>query len=155
LRHELKIQPAESDLNEVVTRALAGWEKAPEIDLVKDLQPLPKVFLDQEQILKVVTNLVLNATESMSGAGQVRIETSRRNGWTILAVTDNGCGMSPDFLNRSLFRAFQTTKKSGLGIGMFQSKMIVEAHGGRIEVESELGKGTTFRVFLPVERQIR
>jgi putative PEP-CTERM system histidine kinase len=155
LRHELKIQPAESDLNEVVTRALAGWEKAPEIDLIKDLQPLPKVFLDQEQILKVVTNLVLNATEAVSGAGQVRIETSRRNGWTILAVTDNGCGMSPDFLNRSLFRAFQTTKKSGLGIGMFQSKMIVEAHGGRIEVESELGKGTTFRVFLPVERQIR
>ena len=63
--------------------------------------------------------------------------------------------MSPEFLNRSLFRPFQTTKKSGLGIGMFQSKMIVEAHGGRIEVESELGKGTTFRVFLPVQRQIR
>ena len=155
LRRELAIQPTESDLNEVVSKALAGWEKAPAVDLVKDLHPLPKVVLDQEQMLKVVTNLVFNATEAVSGGGQVRIETSQRNGWTVLAVTDNGCGMSPDFLNRSLFRPFQTTKKSGLGIGMFQSKMIVEAHGGRIEVESELGKGTTFRVFLPVQRQSR
>jgi putative PEP-CTERM system histidine kinase len=155
LRHELKIQPSESDLNDVVSKALAGWEKTPDVDLVKDLHSLPRILLDQEQILKVVTNLVLNATEAVSGKGQVRIETSQRDGWTVLAVTDNGCGMSPDFLNRSLFRPFQTTKKSGLGIGMFQSKMIVEAHGGRIEVESELGKGTTFRVFLPVQRQIR
>jgi hypothetical protein len=61
--------------------------------------------------------------------------------------------MSPEFRDRSLFRPFQTTKKKGLGIGVFQSKMIVEAHGGRIEVESELGKGTTFRVLLPVQRR--
>jgi len=60
--------------------------------------------------------------------------------------------MSAEFQHRSLFRPFQTTKKKGLGIGVFQSKMIVEAHGGRIEVESELGKGTTFRVLLPVQR---
>ena len=72
LRHELKIQPAESDLNEVVSKALAGWEKTPDVDLVKDLHPLPKILLDQEQMLKVVTNLVLNATEAVSGEGQVR-----------------------------------------------------------------------------------
>jgi signal transduction histidine kinase len=82
----------------------------------------------------------------------VCIETTHRNGWVVLAVTDNGCGMSAEFRNRSLFRPFQTTKKTGLGIGVFQSKIIVEAHGGRIEVESELGKGTTFRVLLPVQR---
>jgi signal transduction histidine kinase len=56
--------------------------------------------------------------------------------------------MSPEFLAQSLFRPFQTTKKNGLGIGMFQSKMIVEAHGGKISVTSEAGKGTTFRVSL-------
>ena len=61
--------------------------------------------------------------------------------------------MTQEFLSRSLFRPFQTTKKNGLGIGMFQSKMIVEAHQGRIEVESESGKGTTFRVFLPFEKE--
>jgi signal transduction histidine kinase len=61
--------------------------------------------------------------------------------------------MSPAFLRASLFRPFQTTKKKGLGIGMFQSKMIVEAHRGKIRVESEPGAGTTFRVMLPLNRQ--
>jgi signal transduction histidine kinase len=82
--------------------------------------------------------------------GLIRIETIQNNGWAILTVSDNGCGMSAEFINRSLFRPFQTTKKNGLGIGMFQSMMIVQAHGGRIAVASEPGKGTTFQVFLPV-----
>ncbi len=101
---------------------------------------------------KVVTNLVLNAAEAVAvHPAKSRFETSQGNGWAVLAVSDNGCGMSPEFLSRSLFRPFQTTKKKGLGIGMFQSKMIVEAHGGQIEVESQPGKGTTFRVLLPAE----
>jgi hypothetical protein len=103
----------------------------------------------------VVTNLVLNATEAVSQGGQVVVETSQNNGWAVLTVSDNGCGMEPEFLRHALFRPFQTTKKDGFGIGMFQSKMIVEAHGGRIEVESELKKGTTFRVLLPVQKQLK
>jgi putative PEP-CTERM system histidine kinase len=152
LRHELEMQPTELDLNEVVAQAVAGWADTGEVDLVQDLHPLPRLCVDREQILKVVTNLVLNATQAVSGKGRVCVETTHRNGWVVLAVADNGCGMSAEFQHRSLFRPFQTTKKKGLGIGVFQSKMIVEAHGGRIEVESELGKGTTFRVLLPVQR---
>ena len=82
------------------------------------------------------------------------VETSQNNGWAVLSVSDNGCGMNPEFLNHSLFRPFQTTKKNGLGIGLFQSKMIVEAHRGRIQVESQPGKGTTFRIILPIPNQI-
>jgi len=67
----------------------------------------------------------------------------------VLAVRDTGCGMSREFVEQSLFQPFRTTKRRGLGIGLFQSKMIVEAHEGRIEVESEEGKGSTFRVLLP------
>ncbi|MGA2603329.1 MAG: XrtA/PEP-CTERM system histidine kinase PrsK [Verrucomicrobiia bacterium] len=152
LRHDLEVQPTESDLNELVSQAVTGWAKTSDVDLVQDLHPLPRLYLDREQVLKVVTNLVLNATQAVSGKGRVCIETTHRNGWVVLAVTDNGCGMSAEFRNRSLFRPFQTTKKTGLGIGVFQSKIIVEAHGGRIEVESELGKGTTFRVLLPVQK---
>jgi putative PEP-CTERM system histidine kinase len=149
IRHELQIKPVESDLNELVARSLAGWEEAAGINLKKDLSPLPKVLFDQEQMLKVATNLIFNAREAVApSSGVVQIQTSQSNGWAVLAISDNGCGMSQEFLNRSLFRPFQTTKKNGLGIGMFQSKMIVEAHKGKIEVESETGKGTTFRVFL-------
>jgi len=153
LRHELQIKPVESDLNEVVVKALAGWEEAAGVSLVKDLRPLPKILLDPEQMLKVVTNLVLNARDAVSSAGEIRIETAQSNGWVILTVSDNGCGMAPEFLSRSLFRPFQTTKKNGLGIGLFQSKMIVEAHKGRVQVESQPGKGTTFRIILPLLKQ--
>ena len=149
LRHELKIRRSDADLNEIVSATLSGLAPAGGARLVKEAGSLPKVSVDREQIQKVVINLVLNAAEA-SANGDVRIATAQNNGWAVLTVADNGCGMSPEFLQQSLFRPFQTTKKNGLGIGMFQSRMIVEAHGGRVEVESELGKGTTFRVFLPL-----
>jgi putative PEP-CTERM system histidine kinase len=148
LRHELKIEAVPADLNELVDHVLTGIERSPGFVLTKEIQPLPKVSFDRDQMHKVITNLVLNATEAVPAGGSVRVATSQENGWAVLSVTDNGCGMSPDFLAQSLFRPFQTTKKNGLGIGMFQSKMIIEAHGGRIAVQSEAGKGTTFRVFL-------
>jgi putative PEP-CTERM system histidine kinase len=153
IRHELQIKPVASDLNELVAKSLAGWEEIAGIKLQKDLSPLPQVLFDPEQMLKVTTNLIFNAREAVPAAsGQVRIQTFLRPGWAVLAISDNGCGMSQEFLGRFLFRPFQTTKKNGLGIGMFQSKMIVEAHQGKIEVESDTGKGTTFRVFLPLSQ---
>ena len=111
---------------------------------------LPDIRLDPEQFQKVVLNLILNARDAMDGRGTLKITTSSSTaGWQTLTVSDSGSGMSPDFIRKSLFRPFQTTKKRGLGIGMFQSKMIVDAHGGRFEVESTPGIGTTFRVHLP------
>jgi putative PEP-CTERM system histidine kinase len=149
LRHELTIELTEGDFNDVVTQALATLEPVAEKKFVRDIRPLPATRFDREQLNKVVTNLILNATEAVpSDGGRVCVSTSTQDDWVVLTVDDNGCGMSRDFLTRSLFRPFQTTKTSGLGIGMFQSKMIVEAHGGRIAVRSEPGKGTTFQVFL-------
>lgn len=150
LRGRLQIKPVASDLNELVLSVLSGVESIPKINVVKSIHPLPKILLDQEQMQKVVTNLLFNAREAVASAGEVRIETSQNNGWAVLSVSDNGCGMNPEFLNHSLFRPFQTTKKNGLGIGLFQTKMIVEAHKGRIQVESQPGKGTTFRIILPI-----
>jgi putative PEP-CTERM system histidine kinase len=150
LRHDFKIHPEESDLNDLVAKVVASWKGAATVQLQTNLGSIPRILFDPDQIQKVVTNLVLNASEAVARAGQIRVETSQNNGFVVLSVADNGCGMAPEFLHRSLFKAFQTTKKDGFGIGMFQSKMIVEAHGGRLEVESELQKGTTFKVLLPV-----
>ncbi len=149
LRHEIKMQPASTDFNGMVTSAIAGAIGTSDAKIVTEFSAVGPVNLDREQISKVVTNLVLNALESAPNSAPVRVSTSQNESWAILAVSDQGCGMSPEFLSRSLFRPFTTTKKNGLGIGMFQSKMIVESHGGRIAVASEVGRGTTFQVFLP------
>ncbi len=67
-------------------------------------------------------------------------------------MSDDGCGMTREFIERRLFKPFSTTKSGGFGIGLYQVKGIVEAHGGRIEVESGVGRGSTFRVLLPKEK---
>jgi putative PEP-CTERM system histidine kinase len=152
LRHDLRIHPEISDLNDLVSKILASWKGSPSIQLASHLGPIPQFLFDSEQIHKVVTNLVLNATDAVPPSGHVRVQTARSDDWVVLTVADDGCGMAPEFISGSLFRPFQTTKKEGFGIGMFQSKMIVEAHGGRIEVESQLNQGTTFRVLLPARQ---
>lgn len=152
LRETLALQTVEADLNDLVSEALHGLEEAPPAELVRELRPVPKIQVDPEQIRNVVANLVLNARDAIGTKGRIRVETSQRNGWVVLGVSDSGCGMTRDFVQRLLFRPFQTTKKDGIGIGMFQCKMIVEAHRGKIEVDSEVGKGTAFRVLLPVLR---
>lgn len=151
LRRNLTLKPVETDLNEVVAGALKSLQAASGVELKQEFQPLPKAPVDPEQIQNVVTNLVLNARDALKGHGEIRVQTGTQNGWAILTVSDDGCGIAPEFLRQSLFRPFQTTKKNGTGIGMFQCKMIVEAHRGRIEVESELGKGTSFRILLPLQ----
>lgn len=155
IRRELGIARIEADLNQVVCSAIASFKNGPDFLFSTDLSPMPKAMFDPEQMLKVVFNLVLNATEAVPFGGQIRIRTKLEANWIVLSVEDNGCGMSAEFMRNGLFRPFQTTKKNGLGIGMFQSKMIVEAHGGRIAVASEPGNGTTFQVFLPVAAQTK
>jgi putative PEP-CTERM system histidine kinase len=150
LRESLQIRAIETDLNKVVATSLANCPPTPGVEIKQQFPALPKVMLDAEQIDKVITNLALNAIEAVPQGGSISVQTSQNNGWAVVTVADTGCGMDVDFMTNSLFRPFQTTKKKGLGIGMFQSKMIVEAHGGRIEVESKRGKGSTFRVLLPL-----
>jgi putative PEP-CTERM system histidine kinase len=143
----------EADLNQLVTEALDRINGMPNVELTRELQPLPRIFADCEQIESVVTNLVLNARDALGSGGRIQVRTENREGRAVLSIVDNGCGMSQTFLKESLFRPFQTTKKKGLGIGLFQSRAIVQAHGGGLHVESEPGKGTTFLVSFPVNDQ--
>jgi len=103
---------------------------------------------DPEEMHKVLLNLLLNAMEASAGTGGVAVEVAcDESAW--VRVTDQGCGMSAEFLRTRLFKPFSTTKEKGLGIGLYQCRQIVKAHGGQIDVQSELGKGSTFTVRLP------
>ncbi|MGD0625452.1 MAG: XrtA/PEP-CTERM system histidine kinase PrsK [Thermodesulfobacteriota bacterium] len=150
LGQKLELQRTEADLNELVKNTISGLNGCFRTSLVVDLHPLAKIDIDQEQIQRVLVNLILNANEAIKEGGEIRVTTEHQDGFIVLSVSDNGCGMSKEFVQNSLFRPFQTTKKQGMGIGLYHSKMIVEAHGGRMEVESEEGKGTTMRVLLPI-----
>jgi putative PEP-CTERM system histidine kinase len=152
LRGKLEMRPAEIDLNQVVKDTLSNLNGSlAGCNLVENLQAVPKLFADPEQIQKVLTNLILNAGDAVRGDGEIRVTTGTRNGWAEFTVKDTGCGMSHDFMDHCLFRPFRTTKPNGTGIGLFQSKMIVEAHKGLLEVESREGRGSTFKVLLPVK----
>jgi putative PEP-CTERM system histidine kinase len=150
IRNKLDLRPVELDLNQLLADSMKEMSAFPGVQLVRDLQPLPKIVADREHLHTVFTNLLLNAADAVGGAGRVVVETRESEGRALICVADDGCGMSETFLKNSLFRPFQTTKKRGIGIGMFQSKMIVEAHHGNILVQSEMGKGTTFQVSLPI-----
>ncbi len=150
LREKIELQKAEADLNNLVSDTVESLKSCLKAPLQQDLQPVPRCLLDKSQIRKVLTNLILNANDAVGEEGLLNVETRIDNGWIILSVADNGCGISREFMESSLFLPFKTTKNEGLGIGLFQSKMIVEAHQGTIEVESTEGKGAIFRVKLPL-----
>jgi len=149
---ELKI--SDVDLNRLVADTLASLNGAMKVCVKQDLRNVPKLRIDSEEMQKVLLNLFLNASEALNGAGEIQVRTEEKDGWVTLSVQDNGCGMSEEFIAHSLFHPLQTTKRQGLGIGLFQSRKIVEAHHGRIEVESAEGKGSTFRVILPTMRKV-
>nr|MBA2435025.1 hypothetical protein [Chthoniobacterales bacterium] len=151
LQAGLSLNRTETDLNVLLKEAMQQFSRNNGIRWVERFGPLPKVPADREQLQSVVLNLLLNAQEAVGAAGTVTVETSASEDWAEFRVSDTGCGMTPEFLRSSLFRPLQTSKKKGLGIGMFQSRMIVDAHRGKISAVSEAGVGTTFRVQLPLQ----
>jgi putative PEP-CTERM system histidine kinase len=151
LKQKIELNMVESDLNALVLSTLKDLQSSLKTQVERNLRPIPNIQMDPEQLQKVLINLILNANDAIDGEGQIFVETAPRNSCVMVSVSDNGCGMSQEFSEKSLFRPFKTTKKGGLGIGLFHSKLIVEAHRGRIEVESSERSGSTFLVILPVQ----
>ena len=147
----LRISPSPMNLNALLEETLSALNGQVSSRIVRHMEDLPAIPLDGEQLRKVCLNLLLNAIEASSPVGKIEVRTFAEEGDVVLTIADHGCGMSREFIQSSLFRPFQTTKPHGLGIGLFQCKKIVEAHKGRIEVESAEGKGSIFRVVLPVK----
>ncbi len=145
----------EVDLSDVVSRAfsLVGHQtELQNIEVIKEFSPsLPKVMADFDQLQQVCTNLILNAIQAMPDGGRLTLRTSADDSELKVEVQDTGCGISPENM-RKLFTPFFTTKGKGkgVGLGLAVAYGIIQRHQGRIEVQSEEGKGTTFTIYLKV-----
>ncbi len=116
-------------------------------------QHLPNLYVDAKQIEQVLINLVINARHAIEEGGKIEISAEEKKNYVVVSVTDNGTGIKKEDLPK-IFDPFFTTKTEGkgTGLGLPISQRIVEINGGKITVESEEGKGTTFRVWLPIDQ---
>jgi putative PEP-CTERM system histidine kinase len=149
LRRKLVVEPRLGNLADLRPHA-EQLARERGIDLQADFQPAGPVRMDRAQLERVLTNLIVNAHQASADGQPIIIRTTTDNGTARLIVEDRGCGMTADFLQRQLFRPFQTTKKTGTGIGLYHCKLIVDAHGGRMEVQSQPGQGTRISMVLPL-----
>ena len=145
-----RFQPV--DLASLALDATRPLDGSGRVSVIKELAPVTPVPGDPEALLRVIQNLVTNAVEAIASDGMVTVKTYEVPGWAVCAVGDTGRGMSREYVRRSLFAPFRSTKRGGWGVGLYQAKGIVEAHGGTIEVASEEGHGSLFTVKLPLRR---
>jgi NtrC-family two-component system sensor histidine kinase KinB len=137
---------------------LRSQVEAGEIKFKTDIPfDLPTIRIDREQIERVIDTLVLNAIEHTESEGEISLIAALREGYIAVSVTDTGCGIAAEYLP-SIFDKFAKVPGSpseGAGLGLAISKMLIEAHGGQISVQSEIGWGTTFTFTLPLSAQER
>jgi signal transduction histidine kinase len=145
-----------ASLNEAVLKTLELLQ--PELEnrqivvKTKLARQLPLAPLDPTQIQQVLVNLIKNAMQAMTKGGTLTLQTGEGADGTWASITDTGGGIPQEQINR-IFEPFYTTKKKGSGLGLMIVQRIIRAHNGRIEVESHLGQGTTFRIWLPLHER--
>jgi signal transduction histidine kinase len=115
-----------------------------------ELKPEVYATVDGKAIERVVENLVINALEAMPDGGSLSVTTRTDNGYAVVVVADSGKGMTEEFMRDRLFHPFATTKKKGIGLGLYSCRDIIEQHGGQIDVASKVNAGTEFKIILPV-----
>jgi signal transduction histidine kinase len=148
----LELQPQRAELADVIDRSIAQVERhQPRYDVTiyrnysPDVRPFP---LDAELLERVFYNLLLNAAQATPPGGEVTVKTRAIPDGVEISVIDRGLGIEPAQIE-NIFNPFFTTKKEGVGLGLPIVSKIVDLHGGKIAVESQPGKGSVFRVFLP------
>lgn len=149
-----QLKPA--SLNDVAQKTLELLQ--PELEnrgltvKVRLARQLPDAPIDATQIRQVLVNLIKNAMQAMTKGGTLTIQTGEGADGVWVSIADTGGGIPQDQINR-IFEPFFTTKKKGTGLGLMIVQRIVRAHGGRIELESQVGRGTSFRIWLPLHER--
>ncbi len=126
-----------------------AFEPHPELELV---DAGLKVLADRERLERVLGHLIQNAIEATPKDGKVEVSLRRQDSDALITIRDTGEGMSEEFIRERLFKPFESTKSAGMGIGVFESQEYIAELGGRIELVSEVGAGTTFYVSLPLHQ---
>ncbi|HEU5459365.1 MAG TPA: ATP-binding protein [Pyrinomonadaceae bacterium] len=145
-------RPTNVDLVPIIQRvvSITAEPQRGKHKIVTRLPPTLFALVDAARIEEVIENLVLNALEAMETGGTLTIEAGETGGGApMFSVGDTGRGMSRSFIEHRLFRPFSTTKKTGIGLGLYTCREVIKASAGTIEVDSVEGAGTTFRVVLP------
>jgi len=148
----------EIKLNEVIERALdlvSHSAALQNIQIIKELSAsLPRIMADFDQLTQVFTNLILNAIQAMPQGGKLVLRSSNDGNQIKIEVQDTGCGISQENMSK-LFTPFFTTKieVKGVGLGLSICYGLIQRHQGKIEVQSQVGKGTTFTVYLPLQHE--
>ena len=143
-------------LNEVVVKTLDLLR--PELEnrglqvRLRTARQLPLAPIDPTQIQQVLVNLIKNAMQAMTKGGVLTVATGEGTDGLWVSIADTGGGIPQEQLNQ-IFEPFYTTKKKGSGLGLMIVQRIIRAHGGRIELESQVGRGTTFRIWLPLQER--
>ena len=138
-------------VSKLVARVLERYPAPKAVNVRLEIpENLPKLYVDPRQMEQVLGNLVINACQAMSAGGELTITARQEQEMIAIAVKDTGVGISPENMKK-LFEPLFTTKAKGIGLGLAVSQKLAEANGGRIEVESEAGVGSTFTVYLPVK----
>jgi signal transduction histidine kinase len=142
-----------SNLNREIERILDFFRpqaREAKIEIIRYFDPdLPSVLLDRESFHGAMLNLLLNAQQAMPDGGQLVVRTRVNAAGVAIDLIDTGVGMSQETLEQ-MFQAFYSTKPGGSGLGLPTTRKIIDAHRGRIHVQSEVGKGTQFSIELPV-----
>ena len=147
----------ESSLKEILEQVLAverpEFDKANiKIDARLDTD-VPNVLVDKPLLRQALLNLLVNALEAMPGGGQLFLSLRRRGEMAEIEIRDTGCGIAPEHRQR-IFQLFFTTRPGGSGIGLASTFRTVQLHNGSIEFVSEVGRGTAFRISLPLAHQM-
>ena len=152
---EATLKEADIHENLQVTLSLMGNQIRDRIVVHRDYGEVPRIECNIGQLNQVFMNLISNACQAIPGNGDVWIKTRVKDETLLIGIRDNGTGIPPQHLSR-IFDPFFTTKAPGKGTGLGLSIAfgIVKAHGGRIDVESKAGKGSTFTVRIPIRRQL-
>jgi signal transduction histidine kinase len=143
--HPIKVPASPKNL---VDAALSKFVLPPHIKVINETQDKQMLLVDTNKIDRVFTNLIVNALDAMQPSGTLKISSHTVKSYIKIDFADTGVGMPPKVLEK-LWTPFFTTKAKGMGTGLSICKRIVDAHGGKIEVQSIEGKGTIFSVFLP------